>query len=756
MSSSIGEPFQLYSTNTSAKNFSLNSRPVYTTYNPNFRKHVTLTIQGDGIHVVDVDSLHSVVSHSVGDHVSFSAPAFSRSIAEGDDVRFSVTYAVIKQAPEVVKANRERTIWIMKQTLSGLRVAKDERKSVVVPFPPVRICGVDGDKLPLLLISKSGGISLADPEVAIKNQLEWTGERELLDVLIFSPSSCPFIRRDMDSVRNVVCICCQAGSNLYVRVALVGEEIVHVDTCELPIGDEGETVDGRIAGVTCSAEGILSFITSRGVWKAFQLSVSGPSSLRATPLTEPLQLHRFSAFKKRRPGNPGISVVSLTSSVVLLAATVEGQNISLQLWDLRYGILLASQTLTSPMADALSHFHLTLADEGQALLTLSPSQPPSKSQGTARSTVHVIPFDQTLKSNLATALGKSSATEEWLAPPKSDPLISVLSEDQVGLVFVIKSTISKQVFQRADDAFFTWIKLNSGRDTPEPAFGHEFVKRIVNAILLSDFKAGDQYSPRILQYLLERGLVSAMMVDGTLLRRLYERGDWENVILSLRTVVDISEDEMMSSLRFVIDEHRKRENKTSDAMEVDSSEPWIPPLETILSACLSYDFSPVIARLSIRRHLSDARDLVPILGVLEGWLHGGTEDEIKLALMSTAKIVDMTTESRSNITPPYPKIITFLQTLLDASCITLLQYRPSYDLLRQILAQIEPEIDRLDRLEQLRGVLEPFAKAQARISREKAGCVPQESQAESKRRRKRLEQQASLGVGLYRLEELVL
>ncbi|KAI6127386.1 hypothetical protein EDD16DRAFT_1702467 [Pisolithus croceorrhizus] len=754
MSSSIGEPFQLYSTNTSAKKFSHNSRPVYTTYNPKFRKHVTLTIQGDGIHVVDLENLHSVVSHSVGDHVSFSAPAFSRSIAEGDDTRFSVTYAVIKQAPEVVKANRERTIWIMKQTLTGLRVAKDERKSVVAPFPPMRICGVDSDKLPLLLVSKSGGISLADPEVTIKSQLEWTGERELLDVFIFSPSSCPFIRRDMDSVRNVVCICCQAGSNLYVRVALVGEEIVHVDTCELPIGSEGETVDGRIAGVTCSVEGILSFVTSRGVWKAFQLSVSEPSSLLATPLSEPLQLHRFSALKKKRPGNPGISVVSFSSSLVLLAATVDGQNISLQLWDLRYGVLLASQTLTSPMADALSHFHLTLAHEGQALLTLSPSQLPPKSQGSARSTVHAIPFDQTLKSNLAAALGKSSATEEWLAPPKSDPLRSVLSEDRVKLLSAIKSSISKQAPQRADDAFFTWIKSNSGRDTAEPSFEHEFVKRIVNTILLSDFKAGDQYSPRIIQYLLERGLVSAMMVDGILLRRLYERGDWENVILSLRSVVDVSEDEMMSSLKFVIDEHRKRENKTSDAMEVDLSESWIPPLETILSACLSYDFSPVTARLSIRRHLSDARDLVTILGVLEGWLHGGTEDETKLALMSTAKIVDMTTESRSTITPPYPKVVTFLQTLLDASCITLLQYRPSYDLLRQILAQIEPEIDRLDRLEQLRGVLEPFAKAHARISREKAGCVPQESQAESKRRRKQLEQQASLEVGLYRLEEL--
>lgn len=756
MSSSIGEPFQLYSTNTSAKKLSLNSRLVYTAYNPRFRRHATLTIQGDGIHVVDVENLHSVVSHSVGDHVSFSAPAFTRSVVEDNNIRFSVTYAVIKQAPEIIKANRERTVWIMKQTLAGLRVTKDERKSVVTPFPPVRICGVDSDTLPLLLVSKSGGISLADPEVAIKSQLEWTGGQELLDVFIFPSSSCPvFTQRDTDStdsaVRNVVCICCQAGSNLYVRVALVGGEIAHVDTCKLPIGDEGETVEGRIAGVTCSAEGVLSFITSRGAWKSFQFSVSEPSTLHAIPLTEPLQLH---AFKKRRPG---ISVVSLSSSLVLLATTVEGQNnISLQLWDLRYGVLLASQTMASPVADALPHLHLILGDEGQTLLSLSPSQPPSKSQGTARSTVHVIPFDQTLKSNLAAALGKSSATEEWLVPLKSDPLISVLNEDQRKLVSALRTTISKRAPQRADHEFFTWVQKHSRGDEAEPVYGHEFVKRIVNAILVTEVKAGDQHSPRILQYLLERGLVNSTMVDGTLLRRLSERGHWENVILSLRTVIDVSEDEMMSSLKFVIDAHRKRENKSSDAMDLDLSEPWIPPLETLLSACLSYDFSPVAVRLSIRKYLSDARDLVAILGVLEGWLYGGIEDEMKVALMSTVKSVAVNTESRTTVVPPYPKIITFLQTLLDASCIALLQYQPSYDLLRKTLAQIEPEIDRLDRLEQLRGVLEPFAKALVRTLREKAGCVPKESPTELKRQRKRMEQQASLGVGLYKLEELVL
>lgn len=99
------------------------------------------------------------------------------------------------------------------------------------------------------------------------------------------------------------------------------------------------------------------------------------------------------------------------------------------------------------------------------------------------------------------------------------------------------------------------------------------------------------------------------------------------------------------------------------------------------------------------------------------------------------------------------QIITFLHALLDASFVALLQYQPSYDLLRRILSYIEPEITFLDSLEPLRGALEPFMKAQALKER---ASVSKESPAEWRKRKKQLEQQASLSVGLYRLEELVI
>jgi hypothetical protein len=72
------------------------------------------------------------------------------------------------------------------------------------------------------------------------------------------------------------------------------------------------------------------------------------------------------------------------------------------------------------------------------------------------------------------------------------------------------------------------------------------------------------------------------------------------------------------------------------------------------------------------------------------------------------------------------------------------------------MSHIEPEMGLHEDMEYLRGPLEPFAKAQHRILKEKAEGVPKETPNEWRKRRKRQEQQVALGVGLYRLEELVI
>ncbi|KAF9226831.1 hypothetical protein BS17DRAFT_800784 [Gyrodon lividus] len=746
MSSTVGEPFQLYLSSTFSQKVASN-QAVYTTYNSNFRGYATVTGQTDGIHVWNLQDLHSAASYSVGEHVTFSAPALSRCIVE-DGTRSVVSYAVIRQAPDIVKANRERTIWVIKQGLSGLKSVATEKNAIVVPYPPVRLCSTISDSLPLLLVSKNGGLCLANTQVEIKSQLVWPGERELLETFVFPRNLCSFVQEDSAPSISAAVICCHTGTTIHLRLVLLGEGIVLLGACDLLIASSTGDAGTSILGLTCSPSGVLSFIDSRGVWATYQLSYSN-SSLLATIVSENLRLRRFAILKKKKSPGTGLSVVSLGSCLVLLAALVDGeQDISLQLWDLRYGVLLASQTMPTPSSLPSPHFSLSVADDHQVLLTLSPSQPHHKTQGSpSRSSIYVVPVDPRLKSSLATALGKSASTAEWLVPKTPDAQEPEKYDGETKLVSAIEASIRKKKAQRADEAFFTWVK---SRSPDEPTFGHEFVKRIVNIILPPEPPTDYQYSPRIMRYLLENGFVTSIMLKGKLVTTLRERGDWENLMLTLSTVADVSEDEMMASAKFLIDKKHKYEN----TMEVDALANYVPPLGTYISACVSYPFSPVAMRLATRKYLSDAQDLVVILEILESWIHGGTEQNIEAILKSMTTNTDM--QSSGVDSPPYPKVITFLQTLLDASFVALLQYQPSYESLRRILAQIEPEIDHIDRMEQLRGVLEPYTKAHVRLLKEKAGGIPKESPAEWKKRKKRLGQQASLGVGLYRLEELTI
>jgi hypothetical protein len=239
-------------------------------------------------------------------------------------------------------------------------------------------------------------------------------------------------------------------------------------------------------------------------------------------------------------------------------------------------------------------------------------------------------------------------------------------------------------------------------------------------------------------------------------------------MLAFNSLVDISEDDMIFLAKMLVEKERKTQTDPK-AMDVDGTQIWIPTLSAYMIACVSYPTSPAALRLAIRKHLPDAQDLIPILELLDSWTVGGTEGYIRALLKSVAS--NATIPYRGGAAPPYDKVclrqivggcpntlqtISFLQVLLDASFISLLQYPPSHELLRKIMSHIEPEIGLHEHLECLRGALEPFAKAQNRTLKERAEGTQKETPNEWRKRRKHQEQQVALGVGLYRLEELVI
>ena len=175
----------------------------------------------------------------------------------------------------------------------------------------------------------------------------------------------------------------------------------------------------------------------------------------------------------------GICLLSLGSSLVLLAAIsgTPSSEISILLWDMRYGVVLASQTIQIPPSLAPSikagiTISLLPADAGQVLLTLCPANTPTTAPSTSqscRSTVYIIPVEPNLKSTIAGAIGKTSATSAWLAP---NPKTGTLPDDdpRAKLLIEMANYLRRNEPHKADEAFFTWVKEHpSGSAHAQPA-----------------------------------------------------------------------------------------------------------------------------------------------------------------------------------------------------------------------------------------------------------------------------------------------
>jgi hypothetical protein len=101
---------------------------------------------------------------------------------------------------------------------------------------------------------------------------------------------------------------------------------------------------------------------------------------------------------------------------------------------------------------------------------------------------------------------------------------------------------------------------------------------------------------------------------------------------------------------------------------------------------------------------------------------------------------------------------------MDASFLSLLQHPPAYPILRSISDQIEPELELVNQVEQLRlpfdSLLREYKKGVAeRKEKEQAGQAGgggKGDKSDWRKRRKEAFQQASLAVGLYQIEEILL
>jgi len=102
------------------------------------------------------------------------------------------------------------------------------------------------------------------------------------------------------------------------------------------------------------------------------------------------------------------------------------------------------------------------------------------------------------------------------------------------------------------------------------------------------------------------------------------------------------------------------------------------------------------------------------------------------------------------------QVANLLQTLLDASFLSLVSHKPAHKILRSLSEHVNPEIAFALLAESIRGPLEPFSVAQDRAIKESL-VSPQEREKEKQKVDWRQRKKSSgVDIGVYTLEELVL
>ncbi|KAK7035764.1 hypothetical protein R3P38DRAFT_2908933 [Favolaschia claudopus] len=775
MDASISEPFHLASYNTPQRlQRSKSHRPtsnVYATHeniaSGSRDGYVTATAQGDGIHVLDLSTLHPVVSHTLGPSTSFCCPSVTLSSLEEQE-NICTTYAAIASSADIPSEDGGRTIWTWRENVSssvGDRVSQ-KRKATVLPHQISNIHPCNEMPQRLLVSSPEGDLTLLEADLGIRSTLPAPStSASVLHSFVLSRESNTFLSGAPGRTA-VLRLERSKDGTMDLRILDVSSdgELSDLGSTQIPVDQE------QITAVSCSSSGYLSVLTSDGSWNSFQIELK--NGVEIYPVAQPLHLKSLTFIGKpiEPTMNGEVSIIALNTSIVLLAAISSSptRNIVLLVWDLQYSVLLASHVHSIPSTlSHLSKISLSLSlvtiSTPQALLILSPPSAESpKTTASTRSSILVVPLTVPKMSTIANAIGRAAAGASWLVQPSAD---DTLGPSRAKALAAIQTAMMNNELAAAEKAFADWeqSEQQSRESESKLVYGHSFVRDVLNAVL-QPTKQSSPYSPGLLRTLLQRRVVSTTMVEGGLLAALKLRGDWTSIDLCTSHVTDLTETELIFTLQSIAEHNRKSHG--ADAMQVDASPlGTIPTLSAFLNACVRYPTSPPNLRTAVHQYLSQPEDLVAVLEILDNWLGRWKGAEV-IALpptKSTGKNEDgivvlkegWQKEEHSAAHPPLIKVLSFIQTILDASFLALLQHTPAHRVLQRVLAKIQPEIQLTEQVEILRGPLEMFARAQAKAVRD--GKDGKKDQGDWRRRRRLEHERAAMAVGgVYQLEELVL
>ncbi|KAI9064835.1 hypothetical protein FKP32DRAFT_1665671 [Trametes sanguinea] len=720
----IADPFLLSSYPESAAHRKHSAVPVYASLpsTSDADPFVTVAVQGDGVHVLDTSTLHSAVSHTLGPSTSFSCSPASRT-TQRNGGRSCTTYAVLDSGPDVQPEGKGKTVVAWDEPLAGGVADAHGEKSkrvTVVPHPASHIYAPDYLEDTEVIVGPAGEVSVADEELRVQDTFTPQNQQAttLVKHFLFQSSACPFLSPHTASTHSAVSVSfLRSGDVLRVSVLGVTEEgkLDSLGECAVPVEETvraqspstrpvqdlpGRTQD--IVDISCSNSGFISVLSHSGTWHALSLTTSPSSTLSISATAEPLRLQSLTFTSPTRAAEA--SLCALTSSHVLLAAICTGSSteIALLLWDLRYGVLLAQQMIPVPST-------LPRPKKTGAILRLSTSAPSPSSRAGKTAVAQ-------LNALLVLAPAPDRDAQADSAPARSTLLV-------VPLTVPANSTIAAAVGRANSGA--RWLSTKQAPGAPQVGRGTGEMSLAARKAL-KEMKASVSGSAG--------GNVAGAESAFFEYVKTESRGKGEGAPLEYTFVQGV--------------------------------------LEVVLPAAGAQSSGPAAYSAKIVRHLLERRavsssmvegGLLPALAAQNDW------ENISLAMHNVSDLPEADVISLlSKVVAAHRRddnamqVLTFLQTLLDASFLALLAHAPAHALLRGLSAHLEPALALTSALEHLSAPLEPFARAAARsrASAEKAEkanvAVGGESGRDWRRKRKMAHEQAAVAVGLYQVEELVL
>lgn len=297
--------------------------------------------------------------------------------------------------------------------------------------------------------------------------------------------------------------------------------------------------------------------------------------------------------------------------------------------------------------------------------------------------------------HLRWALASRHLTRKWI--------VSAAEDDQIGAMEVEGSKSHERLIRELnkistsehkgsagskemEKSFDDWLK--SHQDEPLP---QSFVSELLTIALPladvaseSDSVTSKPYPKAIVHHLLDHNAVHGVSLElRSLVTALSTVGDWDAVYKALQTVKDLSEDDVVRTIRRAV-------------YEVDAPTTRLP---TILTAVSRNQFSTADLRKSMKDRL-DEKCVEAILSILNDWLAPADGD---------ALLKDQSAQAEAH-KPSLLQALAFSTEVLD-TFFPLMLVTPSLQAdVQQLSTHIETHLTRTNVLNLLRGPLAAFAK----------------------------------------------